>query len=35
MLAMPKTSVFITMGCAKYKLLGTRKEIGFVPNETA
>lgn len=35
MLNLPKTSVVITMGCAKYKLLGTRKEMGFVPNETA
>lgn len=33
MLSLPKTSVVLTMGCSKFRLLGVREQIGFIPNE--
>lgn len=33
MLSLPKSAVVITLGCAKFRLMGARKEMGNVPNE--
>lgn len=33
MLSLPKSAAVITQGCAKFRLLGARDEMGFIPNE--
>jgi hydroxylamine reductase (hybrid-cluster protein) len=32
MLALPKDTLVLTLGCAKFRLLGYKKEMGCIPN---
>jgi len=33
MLNLPKTAIVLTLGCAKFRLFGHKKEMGFLPGE--
>jgi len=32
MLALPKNALVLTLGCAKFRLFGAKKEMGCIPN---
>jgi len=32
MLSLPKTTIVLTLGCAKYRLFGSRKKMGNIPD---